>query len=87
MSINAAGQLNFTSGELLAVIPLKASSARAQAKAIYVMLKTLHIAAKVRALIFDTSTSNSEWKNEAAKSLEEMLGKKVLYLRQPSLCI
>ena len=39
----------------------------------------LHIAAKVRALIFDTPSINSEWKIEAAKSLEEMLGKKVLY--------
>jgi len=43
------------------------------------MLLMWQITNNVKALVFDTSSSNSGWKNGVAKLLEEQLGRKVFY--------
>ena len=69
----------FTSGKVLGIQKIANASGQTQAEATFEMLKTWNLDSKVKALVFDTTASNSGWKRGAAKLLEDFLQKKVLY--------
>ena len=75
---SGGGVSDFENGELLGITKLESSTGRAQADA-YDMLLMWQITNNIKALVFDTTSSNSGWKNGAAKLLEEQLGRKVFY--------
>ena len=60
-------------GKILGVQKLERATGKAQAEASFEMLQLWQLEDKVRALVFDTTASNSGWKNGAAKILEELL--------------
>ena len=76
---SGGGVSDFENGKLLGITKLESSTGRAQADASYDMLLMWQITNNVKALVFDTTSSNSGWKNGAAKLLEEQLGRKVFY--------
>ena len=75
---SCGGVSDFKNGKLLGITKLESSTGRAQADASYDMLLMWQTTNNIQALVFDTS-SNSDWKNGAAKLLEEQLGRKVFY--------
>ena len=81
LSIIASGGSvsDFENGKLLGITKLESSTGRAQAHASYDILLMWQITNNLKALVFDTTSSNSGWKNGAAKLLEEQLGRKVFY--------
>ena len=52
---------------------------KAQVEASHDMLQIWKIADNMKALVFDTTSSNNGWKCEAAKLLIKKLSRKVLY--------
>ena len=58
---------------------LDSPTGKAQAEASHDMLQIWKIADNMRALVFDTTSSNNGWKSGAAKLLQEKLGRKVFY--------
>ena len=76
---SGGGVSDFENGKLLGITKLESFTGRAQADASYDMLLIRQITINVKALVFDTTSSNSGWKNGAAKLLEEQLGRKVFY--------
>ena len=69
----------FSHGKMLGIQKIQNATGIAQAQATHDMIKNWNIKNAITALVFDTTSSNSGWKNGAAKLLEQCLGKKVLY--------
>ena len=81
LSIIASGCVvsDFENGKLYGIAKLESSTGRAQADASYDMLLMWQITNNFKALVFDTTSSNSGWRNGAAKLLEEQQGRKAFY--------
>ena len=79
LSVLVSGISNYKEGKLLGVQKLDSGSGKAQAKASYDFLEQLNLKQEVKSLVFDTTASNSGWKNGGAKILENRLDRKLFY--------
>jgi hypothetical protein len=80
LAVLLSGAPEYTEGKLLGVPSLPDSKGQTQADATYDLLQVWDLLDNVRALVFDTTSSNSGIHKGAAKLIEEHLGKKLLYL-------
>ena len=69
----------YKEGKLLGVQRLEKASGTAQADASYDLLEVWNLKQHVKALVFDTTASNTSWNNGAAKCLEKLLDQKLFY--------
>ena len=58
---------------------LEKANGKAQANASYDLLEVRNLKQHVKALVFDTTASNTGWNNGAAKCLEKLLDQKLLH--------
>ena len=65
--VSSGGVSDFENGKLLGITKLESSTGRAQADASYDMLLMWQITNNAKALVFDTTSSNSGWKDGAEK--------------------
>ena len=74
-----SGTSTYKEGKLLRVQRLEKASGTAQADASYDLLKEWSLKQHVKALVFDTTASNTGWNNGATKCLEKLLDQKLFY--------
>ena len=75
-----SGTSTYKEGKLLRVQQgLEKASGRAQPDASYNLLEVWNLKQHVKALVFDTTASNTGWNNGAAKCLEKLLDQKLFY--------
>ena len=74
-----SGTSTYKEGKLLGVQRLEKASGKAQANASYDLLEVWNLKQQVKALVFDTTASNTGWNNGAAKCLEKLLDQKLFY--------
>jgi len=79
LSVVVSSVPRFTNGKVLGIQKIYNASGQSQAEAYYNLLKEWNLDDKVKALVFDTTSSNTGWKQGAAKLLEELMQRKVLY--------
>lgn len=79
LAVVASGSPNYIHGKLLGVQQIENASGKKQAEATYEMTELWGLQDCVKALVFDTTASNSGWRNSAAKCLEEKFGHKLFY--------
>ena len=65
-----SGTSTYKEGKLLGVQRLEKASGTAQADASYDLLEMWNLKQHLKALVFDTTASNTGWNNGAAKCLE-----------------
>ena len=75
----ASGATPYKNENPFSTTMLDIPNGKAQAEASHDMLQLWKIADNMRALVFDTTSSNNGWKSGAAKLLQEKLGRKVFY--------
>ena len=74
-----SGILDFKDGKLFGVQKLEKATGKAQAQASYELLEVCNLKENVKALVFDTTASNTGWNQGAAKTLEKLLDHKLFY--------
>ena len=74
-----SGISDFKDGKLLGVQKLENATGKAQAQASYELLEVWNLKENVKALVFDTTASNTGWNQGAAKTLEKLLDHKLFY--------
>ena len=74
-----SGTSTYKEGKLLRVQRLEKASGTAQADASYDLLVVWNLKQYVNALVFDTTASNTDWNNSAAKCLEKLLDQMLFY--------
>ena len=77
LAILVSAAPDHSEGKLLGVQKLANASSKQQARASFEMLQKWQLVEEVVALVFDTTSSNSGWRNGAARMLECFLEKKV----------
>ena len=77
LSVLVSGTSTYKVGKLLRVQRLEKASGKAQANASYDLLEVWNLKQHVKALVFDTTASNTGWNNGAAKCLEKLLDQKL----------
>ena len=80
LSVVVSGISTYKEGKLLGVQRLEKASGTPQADASYDLLEIWNLKQHVKALIFDTTASNTSWNNSAAKSLENVFSKRVVII-------
>jgi hypothetical protein len=70
----------FEEGKLLGIPVINNSTAEEQAKATYEIVQRWKVADNIRALVFDTTASNSGWRRGACVRIELLLEKKLFML-------
>jgi hypothetical protein len=80
LAILVSGMPKYEEGKLLGVSIISSSTGEEQAKATYNMAEKWQLTDHVRALVFDTTASNSGWRIGACVLLERRLDKKLLML-------
>ena len=78
-AVIASDPQTYTNGKLLGIQKLENATGKAQAEASFEMLELWDLTDEVKAIVFDTTASNSGWKSGAAKLLENLLNRKVFY--------
>ena len=79
LTVIASGSPDYTDGKLLGVQQIENATGKVQAEATFEMVELWELKDHVKALVFDTTASNSGWKSGAAKYLEDMIGSKLFY--------
>ena len=79
LSVLISGTSTYKESKLLGVKRLEKASGKAQANAGYDLLEVWNLKQHVKALVFDTTASNTGWNNGAAKCLEKLLDQKLFY--------
>ena len=72
-----SGISDFKDGKLLGVQKLGKATGKAQTQASYELLEVWNLKKNVKALVFDTTASNTGWNQGAAKTLEKLLDHKL----------
>ena len=80
LGVLVSGMPDFEQGKLLGVPVILNTTGQEQANATFAMAQQWGLAHHVRALVFDTTASNSGWKIGACVQLERLLNKKLLML-------
>ena len=78
---------DFEEGKLLGVPVITNSTGEEQANATNGLAREWELIDQVRALVFDTTASNSGWRIGACVKLEALLQKKTIHARMPSPCL
>ena len=76
LAILVSAAPDHSEGKLLGVQKLANASGKQQARASFEILQKWQLVEEVVALVFDTTSSNSDWRNVAAQMLECFLEKK-----------
>ena len=79
LSVIISGISDIKDGKLFGVQKLEKATGKAQAQASYELLEVCNLKENVKALVFDTTTSNTGWNQGAAKTLEKLLDHKLFY--------
>ena len=79
LSMLVSGTSTYKEGKLLRVQMLEKASGTAQADASYDLLEVWNLKQHVKAMVFDTTSTNTGWNNSAAKCLEKLLDQKLFY--------
>lgn len=80
LAVLVSGEAPYQEGKLLGIPTIENSSGLSQAKASLDLLIAWDMTDNIRALVFDTTSSNSGIQRGASKLLEDMLNRKVFYL-------
>ena len=79
LSVLVSGTSTYKEGKLLGVQRLEKASGTAQADASYDLLEVWNLKQHVKALVFDTTASNTGCNNGAVKCLGKLLDQKFFY--------
>ena len=79
LSVLVSGVSKYKQGKLLGVQKLERATGKAQAEASFDLLEVWNLKDEVKALVFDTTASNTGCNQGAAKTLEKLLDHKLFY--------
>ena len=75
----AFGSATVDNGKLFRVQTLQNATGKAQAESSFELSELWDLVENANALVFDTTSANSGWKNGAASLLESLMNKKAFY--------